>query len=133
MLEMEAIEESTSPWSSPIVMVPKPDSKLHLYNDFRKLNEVADFDSYPMLWVAEHIKRLRRACIISTLDLIKGYWQEPLALFTCAKTNLWLTQYGNQTMTVPGPPLWTTWSISDFPMTDECHTLSLPNLYCCLP
>lgn len=38
------IEESTSPWSSLIVVVPKPDSTLRLSNDFKKLN--SDFNRY---------------------------------------------------------------------------------------
>lgn len=53
MREMEVIEESHSPWSSPIVMVPKPDGTFRFCNDFRKLNEVSTFDGYPMPQVDE--------------------------------------------------------------------------------
>ncbi len=48
MLKLGVIEPSNSPWSSPIVMVPKPDDTLHFCNDFRRLNEVSEFDGYPM-------------------------------------------------------------------------------------
>ncbi|KAK3566994.1 hypothetical protein QTP86_008526 [Hemibagrus guttatus] len=41
-------EESTSPWSSPIVVVPKPDGTLWLCNDFWKLNQISEFYSYPL-------------------------------------------------------------------------------------
>ncbi len=78
MLRLGVIEPSRSPWSSPIVMVPKPDGTLRFCNDFRRLNEVSEFDSYPMPRVDELLDRLGRARFISTLDLTKGYWQVPL-------------------------------------------------------
>ncbi|KAI2644445.1 Retrovirus-related Pol polyprotein from transposon 17.6 [Labeo rohita] len=78
MLKLGVIEPSRSPWSSPIVMVPKPDGTLRFCNDFRRLNEVSQFDGYPMPRVDELLDRLGRARYITTLDLTKGYWQVPL-------------------------------------------------------
>uniref|UniRef100_A0A803K005 Gypsy retrotransposon integrase-like protein 1 n=1 Tax=Xenopus tropicalis TaxID=8364 RepID=A0A803K005_XENTR len=78
MLELDVIEESHSDWSSPIVLVPKPDGSIRFCNDFRKLNEVSKFDAYPMPRVDELIERLGQARYITTLDLTKGYWQVPL-------------------------------------------------------
>ena len=78
MLKLQVIEESYSPWSSPIVIVPKPDGSLRFCNDFRKLNEISAFDAYPMPRVDELIERLGPARFVSTLDLTKGYWQVPL-------------------------------------------------------
>ncbi|KAI2647274.1 Retrovirus-related Pol polyprotein from transposon 17.6 [Labeo rohita] len=86
MLKLGVIEPSRSPWSSPIVMVPKPDGTLRFCNDFRKLNEVSEFDGYPMPRVDELLDRLGRARFISTLDLTKGYWQVPLAKDAKPKT-----------------------------------------------
>ena len=74
MLELGVIEESHSPWSSPTVIVPKPDGTLRFCNDFRKLNKVSLFDAYPVLRVDKLIERLGPASFISTLDLTKGYW-----------------------------------------------------------
>ncbi|XP_026146496.1 uncharacterized protein LOC113120717 [Carassius auratus] len=86
MLRLGVIEPSRSPWSSPIVMVPKPDGTLRFCNDFRRLNEVSEFDGYPMPRVDELLDRLGRARFISTLDLTKGYWQVPLTKEAKAKT-----------------------------------------------
>ncbi|KAL0188186.1 hypothetical protein M9458_015285, partial [Cirrhinus mrigala] len=80
MLKLGVIEPSRSPWSSPIVMVPKPDGTLRFCNDFRRLNEVSEFDGYPMPRVDELLDCLGRARYITTLDLTKGYWQWPLAI-----------------------------------------------------
>ncbi|KAL1255563.1 hypothetical protein QQF64_013624 [Cirrhinus molitorella] len=78
MLKLGVIEPSRSAWSSPIVMVPKLDGTLRFCNDFRRLNQVSEFDGYPMPRVDELLERLWRARYISTLDLTKGYWQVPL-------------------------------------------------------
>ncbi|KAL1248850.1 hypothetical protein QQF64_022168 [Cirrhinus molitorella] len=59
-------------------MVPKPDGTLRFCNDFCRLNEISEFDGYPMPRVDELLDRLGRGRYISTLDLTKGYWQVTL-------------------------------------------------------
>ncbi|KAL0199596.1 hypothetical protein M9458_002783, partial [Cirrhinus mrigala] len=86
MLKLGVIEPSHSPWSSPIVMVPKPDGTLCFCNYFRCLNKVSEFDGYPMPRVDELLECLGRARYISTLDLTKGYWQVPLSESAKPKT-----------------------------------------------
>lgn len=49
------------PWSSPIVVVPKPDGNLHLCNNIQKLSDVSEFAGYPVPWVDELIEQLGRA------------------------------------------------------------------------
>ena len=75
MLRMRGIEASTSEWSSPIVLVPKPDGSLRLCNDFRMVNAISTFKAYPMPRVDELLEHLGKAKFITTLDLTKGYWQ----------------------------------------------------------
>ncbi|XP_043090122.1 uncharacterized protein LOC122340939, partial [Puntigrus tetrazona] len=58
MLEMGIIEPSQSEWSSPILLVPKKDGGVRFCTDFRKLNSVSCFDSYPMPRIDELIERL---------------------------------------------------------------------------
>ncbi|XP_040019919.2 uncharacterized protein LOC144383704 isoform X3 [Gasterosteus aculeatus] len=86
MLELGVIEESQSAWASPIVLVPKPDGSIRFCNDFRKLNEVSEFDAYPMPRVDDLVDSLGCARFITTLDLTKGYWQVPLTPASKEKT-----------------------------------------------
>ena len=48
MIELGVIEPSISPYSSPIVLVPKKDGSVRFCIDFRKLNKVTEFDAEPM-------------------------------------------------------------------------------------
>lgn len=48
MLQDGIIEDLSSPWSSLIVVVLKPNGSLRLCNDFWRLNTVSNFDSYPL-------------------------------------------------------------------------------------
>ena len=82
MKEMEekgVIEESTSEWASPMVLVGKKDGSMRLCVDFRRLNEVTPMDAYPMPRVDEMIDKLGSARYITTLDLSRGYWQVPVS------------------------------------------------------
>ncbi|KAL0200309.1 hypothetical protein M9458_003496, partial [Cirrhinus mrigala] len=53
----------------PIVMVPKPDGTLRFCNDFRRLNEVSEFDGYPMPRVDELCKTK------DAFSTPSGHWQ----------------------------------------------------------
>lgn len=74
------IEQSCSPWRSPIVIVPKPDGSIRLCMDYRKVNAVAIFDAFLMLQIDDMIEKVVQACFILTFDLTKGYWQIPMAV-----------------------------------------------------
>ncbi|XP_019375045.1 PREDICTED: uncharacterized protein LOC109299027 [Gavialis gangeticus] len=79
MLEKGIICESRSSWQSPIVAVPKPDGKIRLCVDYRKVNAMAKFDACPIPRVDELVESVRQTNYISTLDLTKGYWQVHVA------------------------------------------------------
>ena len=84
MLELGVIEESHSAWSSPIVLVGKPDESVWFCVDYKK--NVSRFDAYPMPRIDELLDRLGTAHFFSTLDLTKGYWQIPLSPESKEKT-----------------------------------------------
>lgn len=77
ILEAGVIEKSTSPWSNNFITLLKSDGNLWLCNNFRKLNHVLAFNSYPMPQV-DDLKCLGIAQFISTFKLTKGCWQVAL-------------------------------------------------------
>lgn len=80
MLEQNIIEPSSSPWSSPIWVVPKKlDSqgqrKWRIVIDYRKLNDITIGETYPILQIFEILDQLGSRKYFSTLDLISGFHQ----------------------------------------------------------
>lgn len=108
MRKMGVIDPSNSPWSNPIVLVPKKDGSLRSCLDFRKLNAVSKFDAYPMPRIDELVERIGQAKYITTLDLCKGYWQVPLAQesreYTAFRTPLGLFHFTTMPFGLHGAP-----------------------------
>ena len=47
-LDNDLIEPSQSDWSSPCILVPKPDGAFRMCTDYRKVNSVTETDSFPV-------------------------------------------------------------------------------------
>lgn len=78
MLQLGVIEPSSSPWASPITLVPKPEGQTRFCCDYRKVNAVTVRDSYPLPLISDIFDQLGGSTIFSTLDLKSGYWQIPV-------------------------------------------------------
>jgi len=78
LLDQGIIEESTSPWASPTVMVPKADGTLRLCTDFRKVNNCTVPDPFPLPRIEDLIDRVGKVKYLTKLDMARGYWQVPL-------------------------------------------------------
>ncbi|GFW55104.1 hypothetical protein TNCV_262021 [Trichonephila clavipes] len=79
LLRLDLIEESYAEIAYPIVCVNNKDGTLRLCVDFRALNSESVSDDFPMEDAVELIHSIGRANIITTLDLLKGYWAIPTA------------------------------------------------------
>jgi len=78
MLDNDLIEPSQSPWSSPVLLVPKSDGTFRMCQDFRKINSVTKSCSYPLPRIEDCIDLVGGSRFVSKIDLMKGYWQVPL-------------------------------------------------------
>lgn len=78
MRKLNIIEPSVSPFSIPMVIVKKSDNTHRVCLDFRKLNNLTEFDSEPMSDPENIFAHLRGSNYYTKIDLCKGYWQVPL-------------------------------------------------------
>ena len=75
MLDLEIIEPSKSPYSSPVVLVRKKDGSCRFCIDFRGLYKITVFDAEPIPNVEDLFVRLAHSLFFTEIDLAKGYWQ----------------------------------------------------------
>ncbi|GFR73373.1 zinc finger protein [Elysia marginata] len=78
MEDLEIIRKSSSPYSSPVVVVKKKDGSNRVCIDYRRLNKITTFDPQPMTPPAEFFQGMEKDQYFSKLDLSKGYWQIPV-------------------------------------------------------
>lgn len=83
LLDSGIVRNSSSPYSSPIWVVPKkPDAsgirKVRVVIDYRKLNEKTINDKFPIPQIEEILDNLGKSTYFSTLDLKSGFHQIPM-------------------------------------------------------
>ncbi|HBK83635.1 MAG TPA: hypothetical protein DDZ41_08570, partial [Flavobacterium sp.] len=82
MLNNHIIRSSTSPWNSPLLVVPKKsidgEKKYRVVVDYRRLNDITIGSVFPLPNINEILDQLGKASYFSTLDLANGYHQIPI-------------------------------------------------------
>ena len=83
MLDKNIIEESDSPYNSPVWVVPKKSDasgkqKWCIVIDFQKLNELTDQDAYLLPTIDNILSQLGNAKFFSALNLSSGFHQIPM-------------------------------------------------------
>ena len=67
------IELSQSEWSSPCILVPKPDGTFsHVYG----VNSVTKTDTYLIPRIDDCINNIGQVKYVTKFDLLKGFWQK---------------------------------------------------------
>ncbi len=78
LLNEGVIQESHSPWNSPLLLVPKKDGSYRPVLDFRKVNALPLPDHYPTLVLSELLQSIGKDnTVFTSLDLLAGFWQIP--------------------------------------------------------
>ncbi|XP_075990295.1 uncharacterized protein LOC142985939 [Anticarsia gemmatalis] len=78
LLQNDIIQESTSDYASPILMVKKKSGEMRLCVDFRALNNKTVKDRFPLPLIDDQISNLSGNNFFTTLDLASGYYQIPM-------------------------------------------------------
>ena len=76
-LEAGIIRPSKSEWAAPLQIVHKADGGIRLTVDYTALNEVIQFDPYPMPVTKVILMQLSKSNWFSKFDFLKAYHQFP--------------------------------------------------------
>lgn len=78
LLESSVIQESSSDYASPIILVTKKDGGIRMCVDYRALNAITVKDRYPLQLIEDQLDRLANKYYFTTLDLAQRYHQVPM-------------------------------------------------------
>ena len=100
LIKSGLIEPSHSPWSSPVVLVPKKNNQFRMCVDYRTINNLTVKDAYALPMIDDILTYVgNHASILSTIDLFSGYHQIPMLPEDKDKT-CFTTIYGNYNFVV---------------------------------
>jgi hypothetical protein len=88
------IQESISPWGSPVIFVDKRDEGRRMCGDFRNLNNVTIKNKYPLPRIQDLFDQVHGAGVFSKIDLRSGYHQIKIKPEDVPKT-AFVSRYGH--------------------------------------
>ncbi|XP_052674670.1 uncharacterized protein LOC128156537 [Crassostrea angulata] len=88
LLDKNIITKSTSPYTSPIVVVRKKDGSIRLCVDYRKLNQKTIRDAFPLPRIEESLDALHGSSLFSTWTLLAAFTRLLCHLQTSTKLHL---------------------------------------------
>jgi hypothetical protein len=86
LLSNKIIQESESPYASPVLLVKKKDGSDRLCVDFRALNRITVKDRFLLPLIEDQLDRLGNGTYFTALDMASGLYQIPIAADSVAKT-----------------------------------------------
>ncbi|CAF0815229.1 unnamed protein product [Brachionus calyciflorus] len=99
MLNAGLIQKSDSPWSSPVLLVPKPDGSIRFTVDYSKLNSITVKDAHPLPNQDDMFALLANSKWYTKLDLYQGFFQilldefsKKFTAFSCEMMNMVLKE-----------------------------------------
>jgi hypothetical protein len=104
LLEADIIRASTSPSSSPLMLVKKPGQtnaakplteRYRVVHDYHLLKANTEKFSYPMRNLYELIDEVSQGQVISIIDLNQGYWNQELEKKCKGEDSLWNAGHGS--------------------------------------
>jgi len=116
-----------SEWSSPVVLVPKPNGKWRLCIDYHKVNDVTEKNPYSLTNIDEIFDSLDSGKIFITLDLYSGYHQILMDEESVEITSF-TTKFGNYQFKVM--PFWVNRSTCLNPKRNEQNPISTYRKMC---
>ena len=92
-MQLGICRPSSSPWASPLHMVPKTDGTWRVVGDYKSLNSQTLSDSYPVPHIQDFSLSLAGCNTFSRIDLIRAYNQLTVAPEDVPKTAI-ITPFG---------------------------------------
>jgi transposase InsO family protein len=78
LMRSDIVEDSSSPFASPVLLVKKKTGDVRLCIDYRAVNKVTVKDHYPIPLIDDQIDRMNDKIYFTSLDLRSGYYQVEL-------------------------------------------------------
>ncbi|CAC5404231.1 unnamed protein product [Mytilus coruscus] len=121
MLDQGVIENSSSPWASPLLLIRKKNGKIRPAVDYPKINSKTVCDAYPLPHIQDCLDAVSGANLFSVFDLISGFHQIPVKLEDRSKTAFTTKRFVKDFSSLVKPLTELTKKIKGFNWTQDCQ------------